>query len=72
MWLHNRSENTARAYRADVESFRAWSAKPFLEVTLEDLQEWYDSLEGADATRRRKLASVKSALSFGVRVVIRH
>ncbi|WP_040508326.1 tyrosine-type recombinase/integrase [Gluconobacter morbifer] len=68
MWLHNRSENTARAYRADVESFRAWSAKPFLEVTLEDLQEWYDSLEGADATRRRKLASVKSALSFGVRV----
>ncbi len=68
MWLHNRSANTARAYRADVNAFRQWADKPLADVVLDDLQGWFDSLKGSDATRRRKLASVKSALAFGVRV----
>lgn len=68
MWLHNRSANTARAYRADVNAFRQWTGKPLADVVLDDLQGWFDSLKGSDATRRRKLASVKSALAFGVRV----
>lgn len=68
MWLHNRSANTARAYRADVGSFRQWADKPLADVVLDDLQGWFDSLKGSDATRRRKLASIKSALAFGVRV----
>ncbi len=68
MWLHNRSANTARAYRADLSAFREWAAKPLAEVVLDDLQAWFDSLPGSDATRRRKLASVKSALAFGLRV----
>ena len=69
MWLHNRSVNTARAYRADVDAFRQWADMPLADVVLDDLQGWFDSLTGSDATRRRKLASVKSALAFGVRVV---
>ncbi|OUJ09312.1 tyrosine-type recombinase/integrase [Gluconobacter sp. DsW_058] len=68
MWLHNRSANTSRAYRADVDAFRQWTGKPLADVVLDDLQGWFDSLIGSDATRRRKLASVKSALAFGVRV----
>ncbi|KXV51079.1 DNA recombinase [Gluconobacter albidus] len=68
MWLHNRSGNTARAYRADVGSFRQWADKPLADVVLDDLQGWFDCLKGSDATRRRKLASIKSALAFGVRV----
>lgn len=68
MWLHNRSANTARAYRADLDAFRQWAEKPLENVVLDDLQNWFDSLAGSDATRRRKLASVKSALAFGVRV----
>ncbi|MFT8913471.1 site-specific integrase, partial [Zymomonas mobilis] len=63
MWLHNRSANTARAYRADVGSFRQWADKPLADVVLDDLQGWFDSLKGSDATRRRKLASIKSALA---------
>ncbi|MBS0982161.1 tyrosine-type recombinase/integrase [Gluconobacter cerinus] len=68
MWLHNRSANTSRAYRADVDAFRQWTGKPLADVVLDDLQGWFDGLTGSDATRRRKLASVKSALAFGVRV----
>jgi len=68
LWLHGVSQNTVKAYRRDMEAFRSWVGKPLVEVTLDDLQNWYSSLAGADATRRRKLASVKSGLAFGTRV----
>ena len=38
IWLHGRSRHTQRAYRADVEHFLTWVRKPFLAVTLADLQ----------------------------------
>jgi integrase/recombinase XerD len=57
-----------RAYRADVEHFLAWVRKPFLQVTLSDLQGFADSLgELAPASRYRTLSAIKSLLAFGHR-----
>lgn len=68
-WLHNRSGNTVRAYRADVVEFAQFVAKPLADVTVADLQAWHDSMsEAADATRRRKLCAVKSVLTYGFKV----
>ena len=68
VWLHGRSEHTARAYRADVERFRRATGKPLAAVTLADLQAFADSLEGAQASRYRTLSAVKSLLGFGHRI----
>lgn len=66
IWLHGRSEHTVRAYRADVQRFRARAGKALRAVTLSDLQEFADSLEGLEpASRYRALSAVKSLLGFG-------
>ena len=68
IWLHGRSKHTQRAYRADVEHFLTWVRKPFLQVTLADLQQFADSLgELAPASRYRTLSAIKSLLSFAHR-----
>jgi len=68
IWLHGRSRHTQRAYRADVEHFLAWVRKPFLQVTLTDLQQFADSLgELAPASRYRTLSAIKSLLAFAHR-----
>ncbi|QNT79422.1 tyrosine-type recombinase/integrase [Entomobacter blattae] len=64
MWLHNRAEHTRRAYTHDVRDFLQWVQKPLGEIVLSDLQGWFDILQGSEATRRRKVASVKSLLHF--------
>lgn len=69
IWLHGRSEHTGRAYRADVERFRARAGKALRSVTLADLQVFADSLAGlAPASRYRTLSTIKSLLAFGHRV----
>jgi integrase/recombinase XerD len=69
LWLHNRSEHTRRAYRADVDRFRAFIGRPLPAVTLGDLQDFSDSLASLKpASRVRTLAAVKSLLAFGHRL----
>ena len=69
LWLHQRSPHTQRAYRADVEHFRTYTAKPFAAVSLIDLQSFANSLtHGAPASRYRTLSAVKSLLAFGHRL----
>ncbi len=69
MWLHGRSLNTQRAYRADVERLRERVGKPLPAITLADLQVFANSLTGgAAASRYRILSSVKSLLAFGHRI----
>ncbi|HZS70395.1 MAG TPA: tyrosine-type recombinase/integrase [Candidatus Acidoferrum sp.] len=66
IWLHGRSEHTVRAYRADIERFRAATGKPLHMVTLLDLQDFADSLGGlSPASRYRTLSAIKSLLGFG-------
>lgn len=69
LWLHNRSEHTRRAYRADVVRFRTFIDCPLHDVTLGGLQDFSDGLVGLKpASRVRTLAAVKSLLAFGHRI----
>jgi len=69
LWLHGRSVHTQRAYRADVERFLHYVARPLRAVTLGDLQAFADSLgKLAPASQVRALASVKSLFAFGHRL----
>ncbi len=69
LWLHGRPATTTRAYTADVDRFRSFVQTAFRMVTVGDIQEFADSLEGlSDASRARKLSAVKSLLSFGHRI----
>lgn len=69
LWLHGRSVNTARAYRADAMQFRSRAGKRLASVTLADLQQFADSLNDlAPASRYRTLSAIKSLLAFGHRI----
>ena len=69
IWLHGRSLHTQRAYRADIERFRAGAEKPFRQVALADLQQFADSLgDLAPASRYRTLSALKSLLAFAHRI----
>jgi integrase/recombinase XerD len=69
LWLHGRSPHTQRAYGSDVGRFRRFIPKPFVEVTLTDLQNFADSLQPLEpASRYRCLSSLKSLLAFGHRL----
>lgn len=65
-WLRGRSIHTERAYQNDMDSFLESVGKSLSEITLEDIQEWYEALPGAEASKRRKLAAVKSCMKFCV------
>jgi integrase/recombinase XerD len=69
IWLHGRSPHTQRAYGADLARFRSRVGKPLAAVTVRDLQQFADSLNGqAPASRSRTLSAVKSLLAFGHRI----
>lgn len=69
MWLHNRSENTRRAYESDVRRFREHTGgKPLHAVTLEDVQTFASALEGAPESKARRIGVVKSLFAFGHKV----
>jgi site-specific recombinase XerD len=69
LWLNGRSLHTQRAYRADIERFRAGAGKPLTRVTLADLQNFAGALEKlAPASRCRILSAVKSLFAFGHRI----
>ncbi len=68
LWLQGqRSEHTRRAYRRDLDQFLDAAGGPRLQaVTAADLQAWQATLRQrcAPATVNRKLASIRSLLSF--------
>src|SRR5436190_4814004 len=67
-WLHNRSKSTTDTYLADILRFYEHVNKPLQQVTLEDFQHFINSLVHLmPATRARIIASVKSAMSFGLK-----
>lgn len=66
LWLHGKSLHTQKAYQADIEQFLAFAGKPLHQITLQDLQNYADSLTGlSDNTRKRAINSVKSLFTFG-------
>lgn len=70
LWLQSHtSAHTRRAYRADVERLRRPFPQSLAQITLSDLQQFADSLEGLrPASRQRCLSSIKALLAFGHRI----
>lgn len=67
LWLHGLSDATRSAYARDLRGFLG--GQPLRAMTLGDLHRFDDSLAGlAPASRKRKLAAIKSAFSFAHRV----
>jgi integrase/recombinase XerD len=67
MWLFGKAANTRAAYERDLMQFLDFTGQPLQTITLAHLQEWADELTTlgrARATRARKLAAIKSLLSF--------
>lgn len=61
--------NTSRAYDADLRAFRAFANQPLRTVTIHDLQAFAATLTAlSDATRCRRLSSVKSLFAFAHRI----
>lgn len=69
LWLHGKSVNTRDAYRRDIQQFfDLIEHKSLIEVTIEDVQRFATHLAQknyAIETQRRRLAAVKSLLSYG-------
>lgn len=68
LWLHGRPKTTRRAYERDAGRFLAFVAVPIRQVRLADVQAFADSLQGAPATRARRLAVVRSLLTFAAKL----
>jgi len=66
-WLKEHAESTREEYARDVSRFLSYVDVGLRGVTLGHLQSWRDHLEEdlAASTVKRKLAAVKSLLSFG-------
>ena len=72
VWLRTkRSDNTRKAYTADVTRFRSYVPKPLARVSVDDLAAFQEHLSAshlAASSQARILRAVKSLLSFGARV----
>jgi len=71
LWLHGRSKHTVKGYTNDITFFREKMNKPLKTITLQNLQDYADTLIGknyAPQTIKRMLCAVKSLFSFGQRI----
>ncbi len=67
LWVSQRSPNTRAAYQSDTSRFLAHLRslqRDLRTATLMDVQSYLDTIQGAPATKARKIASMKSLLSF--------
>jgi len=69
LWLSRKAKKTQKSYRYDILQFLAFVRNKHLsEITLPDLVDYLNNLEHlAKATQARKLAAIKSLLSFAYR-----
>ncbi|EKQ70009.1 site-specific recombinase XerD [Leptolyngbyaceae cyanobacterium JSC-12] len=69
LWLKDKSPNTQRAYRKDIQYFLVFLGnKPLEQIILNDVHAYLDAMEEqgwAESTINRRLAVVKSFLTFG-------
>lgn len=69
--LHGRSRHTIKGYTNDITHFREKINKPLKTITLQELQDYADSLiekNYSPQTIKRMLCAVKSLFSFGYRI----
>lgn len=68
LWLAQKSPNTRAAYQSDTSRFLGHLrtlGRDLRSATLMDVQSYLDTIVGAPATKARRIASMKSLLSFG-------
>lgn len=70
LWLFGKAEKTVKEYRRDIDSFMDFTGnKPLRFVTLADVQGYLACLSKyAPRTQGRKLAAIKSLLSFSQKI----
>jgi site-specific recombinase XerD len=70
LWLFGKADKTVKEYRRDIDSFMdSTGHKPLRFVTLADVQNYLASLDRyAPRTQGRKLAAIKSLLSFSQKI----
>jgi len=69
LWLHGKASKTITEYKRDVAAFLLYVDKPLRFITLGDVQVYLDSLTRfKPRTQARKLAAVKSLLSFAQKI----
>lgn len=71
LWLHGRSKHTIKGYTNDITFFRKKINKSLRSITLQNLQDYADTLierHYAPQTVKRMLCAVKSLFSFGHRI----
>lgn len=67
LWLSGRPDSTVTVYRPVADECLAFLAKPLQEVTVADISTWAEKLPGSDATRARKVSTIKSLFGFAHR-----
>lgn len=65
LWLHGKSTHSQRSYSRHVDNMLSFVGKPLQAITLGDLQQFADSLDGSDNTRKQIVAAIKSLFTFG-------
>jgi len=69
MWLHGRPATTQRAYTYEVRGVMGAIGKPLAQITLGDLQGYFDGLGNlAPATRARAINATRSLFRFAQRI----
>jgi len=71
LWLHGKSSHSQEAYKRDIEQFVDFVDVPLTEVKIQHLWDWMDHLEKKEhlpATLARKLAALKSLLTYGYKI----
>lgn len=68
LWLHGKSQHSQRAYLRHIESLLDFAAKSLAQITLQDLQDFADSITGSDNSRKQSIAAVKSLFTFAQRL----
>lgn len=65
LWLLNRPEQTVKTYRRDARDFLRFVApKSLADLTVKDVGDWVEALEGSLNYRIRRLTNIKSLLTF--------
>ena len=71
LWIYGRSRHTQRAYNRDISEFLCWIEKSIRNITLSDLQRYFEHLTEKNlsiGSIRRTLASIKSLFAFAHKV----
>lgn len=68
LWVSARPETTRRVYLAEANRFLGYLGRPLAEVTASLVVRYVSQMEGAPATRARRISSIKSLLKFAAGV----